>query len=506
MALLSPSERAFAGSVTAVSYCNPFLPERMELEQQALGEQFVATDVVWSRHLDWERERANVQLLGRRATALAEACRAKLEAGMKGSSAEIGLYEDLVNYVLYDRHRDSCFQPLVLLENPQDSSSGKGWKKFWSDYRSFLAPAGREPREEDAAFLFAGYFQIRRAFHHIYHHIIGGSLPAARLRAAVWQSVFTHDMRRYRRSLVGRMADFTTLIVGPTGTGKELVARAIGHSGFIPFDFHRQRFECGSELFRAVTLSALSPTLIESELFGHRRGSFTGAVADWAGWLEVCPLRGAIFLDEIGELDPAIQVKLLRVLQTRTFQRLGETADRRFQGKIIAATNRDLAERIQNGAFREDFYYRLCSDIVRTPSLREQLADFPADLTNLVSFLCARVAGASGEEIAPEVVRWISSHLPPDYPWPGNIRELEQCVRSVLIRGEYQPPRTEPAIAGSSVEELSARITQGNLTAEDLLCRYCALLYSRTGNYEEAARRLGLDRRTVREKVRKVLG
>ncbi|HMC12510.1 MAG TPA: sigma 54-interacting transcriptional regulator, partial [Pirellulaceae bacterium] len=228
--------------------------------------------------------------------------------------------------------------------------------------------------------------------------------------------------------------------------------------------------------------------------------------ADRAGWLEVCPPRGAIFLDEIGELDPVIQVKLLRVLQTRTFQRLGETSDRNFHGKIIAATNRDLAERIQGGAFREDFYYRLCSDIVRTPSLREQLADCPADLTNLVSFLCTRIAGESGDEIAADVLKWITANLPADYPWPGNIRELEQCVRSVLIRGDYQPQRTTTSISGNSQDDLATLIAQGSLTAEDLLCRYCALLYTRSGSYEEAARKLGLDRRTVRERVRKVLG
>src|SRR6185369_6170470 len=107
--------------------------------------------------------------------------------------------------------------------------------------------------------------------------------------------------------------------------------------------------------FHALNLSALSPTLIESELFGHRRGAFTGALEDRAGWMEVCPPLGTVFLDEIGELDPAIQVKLLRVLQTRMFQRLGDTATRVFRGKIIAATNRDLDSAKD---FRRDFYYR----------------------------------------------------------------------------------------------------------------------------------------------------
>ena len=194
-------------------------------------------------------------------------------------------------------------------------------------------------------------------------------------------------MRRCRRSLYSRMGDFTTLISGPSGTGKELVARAIGLSRFIPFDPVAQRFAddlAGS--FHALNLSALSSTLIESELFGHRRGTFTGTVGDRIGWLEVCRPLGAVFLDEIGELEPGIQVKLLRVLQTRTFQRLGETTDRTFHGKLIAATNQDLASKIEDGSFREDFYYRLCSDIITTPSLREQLDDSPQDLGNLVHF------------------------------------------------------------------------------------------------------------------------
>jgi transcriptional regulator with AAA-type ATPase domain len=193
-------------------------------------------------------------------------------------------------------------------------------------------------------------------FWHIFDNIVGESMPIARLRAAVWQSIFTHDMRRYRRSLYNRISDVTTLITDPSGTGKELVARAIGLSQYIAFDAQRQCFSGDmTNMFLTLNLSALSPTLIESELFGHRKGAFTGAVADRAGWLEISPRNGTVFLDEIGELDAAIQVKLLRVVQSRVFQRLGETDERPFHGKIIAATNRDLAAEIRAGRFREDF-------------------------------------------------------------------------------------------------------------------------------------------------------
>jgi transcriptional regulator with AAA-type ATPase domain len=149
-----------------------------------------------------------------------------------------------------------------------------------------VVPSVRPPAPPDPAQLIALFFQVRRAFHFTMQNILGGSLPAARLRAAVWQAIFTHDMRRYRRGLWQRMDDVPTLIVGPTGTGKELVARAIGLSRHIPFQSTGQRFAKDfREGFFALNLSALPSTLIESELFGHRRGAFTGAVVDRPGWL-----------------------------------------------------------------------------------------------------------------------------------------------------------------------------------------------------------------------------
>ena len=185
--------------------------------------------------------------------------------------------------------------------------------------------------------------------------------------------------------------------------------------------------------FHALNLSALSPTLIESELFGHRRGAFTGALEDRAGWLEVCPPLGTVFLDEIGELDPAIQVKLLRVLQTRTLPAPRRHADaRHFEGKIIAATNRDLAPRWRPAASATDFYYRLCADLIRTPTLREQLARLAA--TSCGTWCCSSPAarGRRGGASAwpTRSWRWIDARTSaPDYAWPGNFRELEQCVR-----------------------------------------------------------------------------
>jgi DNA-binding NtrC family response regulator len=206
-------------------------------------------------------------------------------------------------------------------------------------------------------------------------------------------------------------------------------------------------------------------------------------------------------LDEIGELDGAIQVKLLRVLQSREFCRIGDTAPRRFAGKVIAATHRDLEREMDAGRFREDLYYRLCADRIHMPTLREQVAAHPDDLRNLIQILARRIAGpAQAEWLADEVQRWVVAELGIDYPWPGNVRELEQCVRNVLVHCEYRSRRGTPR-RSAEADELAALVHSRALSADDLLQRYVELVYAETGNLHEAARRLGMGWRTVRAKI-----
>ncbi len=180
------------------------------------------------------------------------------------------------------------------------------------------------------------------------------------------------------------------------------------------------------------------------------------------------------------------------------FQPLGDTVDRRFHGKLIAATNRDLAQAMEQGQFREDFYYRMCSDLIVTPSLHQQLQEAPEALYSLVTFIAHRIIGPEADALAAEVTDWIQKHLRDDYPWPGNIRELEQCVRNVLIRRAYHPPKRR---AQTSRDSLTQALSQCRLTADELLRHYCTLVFAETGSYAETARRLDLDRRTVKSKV-----
>jgi DNA-binding NtrC family response regulator len=500
MRFASDEERAVARAVATLVYGNPFLPERITAEMAALGTDFDPAGTLWHAR-EAPAAAPNERQLADRVRALTEALRTRRDPKDGARPEDADLYESLVLYRLYDAYQADFYR--LIGDDARPPTRAAFYRKFCEELRHWLPPTG-EPGTAVAsqpAHLFACFFQVRRAFHQIHTHILGLSGPAQRLRAAVWQSIFTHDVRRYRRALYARMGDAATLVQGPSGTGKELVARAIGLARYVPFDVANGAFvEDPAGAFFPLHLAALSPTLIEAELFGHRRGAFTGALQDRKGWFEVCPSLGAVFLDEVGEVEPAIQVKLLRVLQTRTFQRLGETEDRHFPGKLIAATNRDLAAEIEAGRIREDFYYRLCSDLILTPSLAEQLREAPGELRVLLGAIARRVVGdEEAEAVADQAEAWIRTQLGPEYPWPGNVRELEQCVRNLVVRGIYRPRR--PGATASPRSELVQAVLDGTLTADALLRRYCTLVYAETGSYLETARRLGLDRRTARIKV-----
>ncbi len=500
MPLFTTQERTFAQAIAGLAYCNPFLPDRITYERQALGADFLETKADWNVDIQSQGMHPNIDALRERAGELAYRCRDQLAAGAAPSTADIELYESLAMFLLFHRNLKGLQRATERAASGQRERVGF-YKEFLQEFERLLnIPGVSIPNRLEPDHLFACFFQLRRAFHYTFSHLIGRSAPAVRLRASVWQSIFTHDMRRYRRALFNRMGDITCLITGPSGTGKELVARAIALSRYIPFDAASLTFTedvLGS--YHAVNLSALSPTLIESELFGHCRGAFTGAVQDRTGWLETCRPLGTVFLDEIGEVDKAIQVKLLRVLQTRTFERLGDTKSRRFEGKVIAATNRDLVREMQAGRFREDLYYRICSDMICTPSLHEQICDHPEELENLTLFVARRLVGDhEAPALCREVTAYVCEQIGHDYAWPGNVRELEQCVRNVIIRKEYRPPRPLEATA---LDGVIGSMQAGEMTADELLRAYCTLVYAKTANYQETARRLKLDHRTVKSHV-----
>jgi hypothetical protein len=508
MRFLRANERSFAESVRRLALANPFGSERMELERAALGDRFSGASTAWSA--DGDRlpppgapERPNIALLRTESTALMDDCLSRLRRGVRPSADEARLYEDLALYALFARYESRLYA--LSLEDGPAGDRVDFYDEFASEFARCLEPSGaRVPgvtAELSAPHLFSLFFQIRRAFHYIYRAIFGASTASVELRASVWESVFTRDLDRYRTHLHLRMKDIPTLVTGESGTGKDLVARAIGMSRYVPFDAKKKRFAVAfGQRYFAQSLSALAPGLIESELFGHRRGAFTGAAEDRAGFFEQCGEFGTVFLDEIGELSQGVQVKLLRVLQNRELLRVGEATPRAFEGKLVAATNRDLAAEVAAGRFREDLYYRLCADHIVTPTLRRRVASDERELERLVRVLARRVAGDElADALAGEVLQVIEEQLPRDHAWPGNVRELEQCVRSVLLRGSYAPlSLPSPAADAGALERA---LEASGLDAGELLARYSAIVYARTGSFVETGRRLGLDRRTVKEHV-----
>jgi hypothetical protein len=502
--LFRDEERRFAAAVSRIAYDNPFAPERIESERVALGNAFNESEQVWTpdgAHLtaqQFHRERPNVIQLRDLSWQSALALRARLDQGKSELNAqELLLYEDLCLYALFARYELSLYE-LAIDESGQARKVGF-YPAFKRDFERLLVePELTFPSGLSAATALAFFFQIRRAFHYIFRYLLGVSRPIAELRAETWHSVFTHDLRRYRTSVYRHMADIPTLIVGPSGTGKDLVAQAIGYSRYLAFDDGSLRFvETFTSQFHALNVSALSHGVVESELFGHRRGAFTGALEDRQGWLEVCGPDGTVFLDEIGELGTELQVKFLRVLQTRAFQRIGETKPRMFLGKLVAATHRDLDHGLQAGWFREDLYYRLCADRIQTPTLRARIEADPNELLLMVSVLSERIAGTEyGPALAKEVLHWVEHELGAGYGWPGNVRELEQCVRNILVRKRYRPAQRAHQRSG-----LDQALLDSQLSSEALLDRYAALVYRETQSYVETGRRLGLDRRTVKDRA-----
>ena len=347
---------------------------------------------------------------------------------------------------------------------------------------------------------FSLFYQMRRAFHFIDRGLIGQSRSMRELRMNLWNNIFTHDIRHYERYLWDKMEDFSTLLWGPTGCGKGAAAGAIGRSGFIGFDEKKQTFaESFTETFIPINLSQYPETLLESELFGHTKGAFTGAVASHEGLFALCGPHGSIFLDEIGDISMQVQIKLLEILQERSFSAVGSHKKLHFRGRVIAATNKSIDQLRQEGKFRDDFYYRLCSDCIVVPSLQQRIQENPSELDELITHTVERVTGHKATEVINTVIEVIDKRLGRDYRWPGNVRELAQCIRRVIIKRDY--------LGDASVQsqdmlgKLFGGINSGTLNAQAVLAGYCAVLYKRYGTYEEVARRTKLDRRTVKKYI-----
>ncbi len=301
-----------------------------------------------------------------------------------------------------------------------------------------------------------------------------------RLRADVGADTLIGESRALSRVIefIGRVAkgDSTVLIRGESGTGKELVARAIHANSLRP-----------SRPFVAINCAAIPETLLESELFGHEKGAFTGAAATKKGKFEAAE-DGTLLLDEIGDMAPLLQAKLLRVLQQREFERLGGTRLLAFNARVIAATNKNLEQAIKAGEFRQDLYYRLNVVSVTLPGLREHREDIPAlalHFANKFAAKCKRGFKGISAEARSLLMR---------YSWPGNVRELENAIEHAIVLGltdEILPEDLPEALLEEQSSEVAAALYHNTLhqTKKQLVI---TAMDDAKGNHIEAARLLGI--------------
>jgi two-component system response regulator AtoC len=344
-------------------------------------------------------------------------------------------------------------------------------------------------------------------------HVLSSALEQRRLRS---ENAYLRSQlqERYRfEGLIGRsprmrelfelletvaVSASTVLVSGETGTGKELAARAIHHNS--PRRAHR---------FIALNCSAVPESLLEAELFGHVRGAFTGAVATRQGRLEVAH-QGTLLLDEVGTMSASLQAKLLRVLQERELERLGDTRTIKIDVRIIAATNMDLSQLVSEGRFREDLFYRLNVIPIFIPPLRERREDIPLLVQHFVQRLTSQRIPLRAVTVTQEAMRMMMA-----YAWPGNIRQLENAVERALALGrnrtQIDVSDLPPELRNAPPPNTSASVTlpEGGLELpiylKDIERQLLRLALDETGdNKQRAAKLLGLKRTTLVEKTRRL--
>lgn len=292
-----------------------------------------------------------------------------------------------------------------------------------------------------------------------------------------------------RRVTLAAKNDVDVLIVGESGTGKELAARAL-----------HALSDRAARPFLAINCAAIPETLLESELFGHVKGAFTGADRDKVGLFEAAS-GGTLFLDEIGDVPPMVQVKLLRVLQEREVTRVGETAPRPIDVRLVTATNRDMAKLVVEDKIRRDFFFRIRVFEVRMPALRERRADIP-ELVDHFRRACNERHGLAIESIGDDAMRTLMN-----YPWPGNVRELQNAIQHAFIvadgatiAAEHLPPEVlDPSLHPGGLLPAPSWTPEQEAERDEILAALEATDWNRT----EAAARLGVSRVTLWKKMRR---
>jgi hypothetical protein len=460
----SAEERDAAEALADLAYANPFGQHR-ELTHRALGDEATQPGT------------PNDALEVRAAALLERVVVDRDEA--PNTSVVLGLI----------RHRLGARLRELFDSLSQACAAGTLTRRRVSSFRLFdeevrrIAVAALDD-EPSPAHMFAVMFQEHRAEKMIAEAVPGGSDAAVALRRAAWESVFTRDRRRYEQTLFARMAALPVLVVGPAGSCQDAIAAAIAGAALVPFDADTLRFE--AEAATQAVDARWAHDSVTRALFGTTSG---------------LSHAGCVVLRRVEELALATQAQLAAALQTGSFVPDDASEPVALAARVIASAQGDIERAVASGQVRRDLWDALAVDVIETTPLRERLQGEASDLAELVrQALAPLLDDAMLDHTTTDVIAWLE-HNRSDYAWPGDLAELVRTARAALVR----EPAPTASPAHTATERLAAAFAHAELDMDRMLEAYCTLAYAAAGSYQDAARRLGVDRRTVKARVDQAL-
>jgi DNA-binding NtrC family response regulator len=439
--LVEPEPMAFLENVAALLTTNPMSPAWVDRVKACLGDRFRPCLPVWcSRNVELDE---NHRLVGERLMELLPGIRNRLREGFAATGRERAIYQSAAILAIYGAFVRQLGE--IVAEN---GVKVPFWGRLEKLYTELLDIKGLDaPPAEDLLGLF---YQAYRCWYFPFTLIPGAAPLTARARAAIVEASLGKDVvSSYRQGLWRTMAEQPVLILGETGTGKELAGKCLAGGRFIAFDKTTRRFAAAPLAgYHVVNLSDASDALFDAELCGNVRGAFTGATEDRPGYLGLAEEGGTLVFDEFGDIGKVIQGKLLRPVENRVYRRVGDNETRRFPGRFVFSTNKDLAKMVRQGKFREDLYTRVNVLRVVMPPLRRILREAPDERREYVHRFVAETLAQSPEtwdgwawRIEADLARRKGGDA-----WRGNLRELRNYVRRSILSSRLVSEATEGAL------------------------------------------------------------
>lgn len=501
--ILSPAQTEFFNDVKTFFFSNPFGDTSFETLKKLLGPEFnPISDQRRIEDLTENRER----LCDKIERHLGDIDKLVHGANKPLRPDDYRLYEPAVFCIQFHRNREA-FQGLIGKSKKALKKRGPFHSDIWGDsLEDQLNPGGIKHQPSfKTEHLIALFYQLHRAESFIISNIPGRTASAGALRTRIWQSIFTRNLERYFIAIHATTRSAPTLITGPTGSRKDRIAETIALSQYIPFDASSSRFEARyNSAYTKIDLAAIHGDLFDHTVFGYRRNSASTARSA----LDFASRWGSLFLDHLHQAPLSIQARLTHLIHSGHFHFLDGGEAQPFSGKLIAASKDGIKQTVIDGSFSEDLFLAISADRIGSLPLLQAISENTDELAFYVEIIAGELTEdvATRQQISDESIRWIRRHVSPAYMWPGNYRELEQCVRNIMIHGDFTLNTTLEHTGQSAATDpfppFVHSMLSGQLPYDELLHHYFKIVVEREGGYAQAARAIGVDQRTVKKYYR----